>query len=796
MGEPDVRATVAAMRDALAAEVVEIRETGAQTGRDCHGGVQVGQTSKRWTYSFTDVTGTRLSDDLPIKLVLEDGREADGEVVSHKSDALVVAVGEDLGTAIEQAVLVTDASFLLERLAWWLDVALEDDEVEFCWPLATSLVQPTTPFAADGDVDPADLVGLNEAQCDAVRRALGTTTTFIWGPPGTGKTTTVAHVVAAHYRAGRSVLLVSNTNVAVDTALERIAELLADDPGFGDGAVLRHRAIVKDELRERFGEYVIPEEVAARRARPRVEERLELSRQLDELDSLAGLERFSDEEREAEVIRLRDRLEVLDAELLVGADGLLEQARILATTVYQTWLGAMPDRTFDVVVIDEASMLMLPMALYAAGQARHALVVAGDFRQLPPIVTSRDPDVIRWLSTDAFTAAGIPESLARDDPPGHLVALREQYRMRAPIAAVVSELFYPDNALVTGRSDAIEVAGLLPTDAPLLWVDTSALGAWAGIRGRGSRFNPLHALLVAELAASCVPLDAVDTVVVDEDSPVPGRLGLVAPYREQERLIAGLLVDRYGREARGWVTTVHRIQGNEKSVVVVDLTDARGVSPGPGLRAAGRDDPQSRLLNVAISRARDHLVVVLDATYVRHRTPRSATARLLLEALEEYGQQVRIEPAGGGLALRWPGGETTEPAVFALHAPDSLEHRLAGDLNRASTDITIYTPQVTGHGMAAWSEPLRGALARGVTVRVVTRPVSEQPGAASVIAQMTAAGLDVELRPRTDVRLALVDGSLLWVGGDLGLPRPDGSAWLRARSAATAQALLRALRPA
>ena len=102
------------------------------------------------------------------------------------------------------------------------------------------------------------------ASLQAVRRFLGSDTTFIWGPPGTGKTWTLARVVEAHYRAGRSVLLVSNTNVAVDAALEQVAERLRDEPGFVRGLVIRHGPVVSDSLRHRFGAQVTPEEVAAR----------------------------------------------------------------------------------------------------------------------------------------------------------------------------------------------------------------------------------------------------------------------------------------------------------------------------------------------------------------------------------------------------------------------------------------------------------------------------------------------------------------------------------------------------
>jgi superfamily II DNA or RNA helicase len=65
---------------------------------------------------------------------------------------------------------------------------------------------------------------LNTLQCEAVEAALGRDTTFIWGPPGTGKTKTIG-AIGCHLVAGdASVLVVSHTNTAVYQALLQIAE--------------------------------------------------------------------------------------------------------------------------------------------------------------------------------------------------------------------------------------------------------------------------------------------------------------------------------------------------------------------------------------------------------------------------------------------------------------------------------------------------------------------------------------------------------------------------------------------
>ncbi len=75
---------------------------------------------------------------------------------------------------------------------------------------------------------------LRPAQKDAFR-LVGWDASYLWGPPGTGKTTTLGWLLAEYLQARKAsrILLVSSTNVAVDTALlnadERVQSLFPKD---------------------------------------------------------------------------------------------------------------------------------------------------------------------------------------------------------------------------------------------------------------------------------------------------------------------------------------------------------------------------------------------------------------------------------------------------------------------------------------------------------------------------------------------------------------------------------------
>lgn len=105
---------------------------------------------------------------------------------------------------------------------------------------------------------------LNLAQQEAVARALGSEITFVWGPPGTGKTEVVSRIVEGCVKQGLRVLFVAPTHFAVDQALERVCELLSDVSSFGAGLVQRVGDIQVGSLRERYESYIVAEQVLGR----------------------------------------------------------------------------------------------------------------------------------------------------------------------------------------------------------------------------------------------------------------------------------------------------------------------------------------------------------------------------------------------------------------------------------------------------------------------------------------------------------------------------------------------------
>jgi len=126
----------------------------------------------------------------------------------------------------------------------------------------------------------------NDPQKRAIDASFFSQMAVIWGPPGTGKTTTVAQAIEAHLNAGRRVLLVSHANAAVDEALEDVAEQLRATPFYNEGKLVRlgipqpshlekltekFPLVLLDKIAEKLGESLSNEKVDLEEEKIRLE---------------------------------------------------------------------------------------------------------------------------------------------------------------------------------------------------------------------------------------------------------------------------------------------------------------------------------------------------------------------------------------------------------------------------------------------------------------------------------------------------------------------------------------------
>lgn len=100
----------------------------------------------------------------------------------------------------------------------------------------------------------------NSSQRAAIENSFANSLALIWGPPGAGKTKTIAQAIEAHLNAGRRVLLLSNANAAVDLALKNVADHLKNS--YYEKGLLLRLGVPKNSALENSCPMVFPAKIA------------------------------------------------------------------------------------------------------------------------------------------------------------------------------------------------------------------------------------------------------------------------------------------------------------------------------------------------------------------------------------------------------------------------------------------------------------------------------------------------------------------------------------------------------
>lgn len=634
------RSAIQEMVEALDLEIAAAKERDRSGWMSIGVGTRQGGSPSRVLYRFHGVGRLQLRTGMDVRLQTR-AATTGARVVATSGTSVTLGCLDDLGPRTGPARIRRDASWLLEALKGVLrslvvvprraGLLLEPGH-------ARTSVAPGTP-GGDRAID-----DLNPGQRAAVQRAVGSELSYLWGPPGTGKTRTLARLAEVLHHEGESVLLLAPTNRAVDHLLLKLAERLGDAPVLEEGRVLRIGSIESGELRRRFGHLVDLDRVACERpdgpSHPHLQEAIE-----DALSALAG--RAGEETYRVEAVPEFQRTLTEDLRRLrrgatahpggreLNRGRLLARARIVATTLHRAYLPGQLDRSFDAVIVDEASAASFPV-LFAgvALRARRRVVIGGDFRQLPPVVRSWERRAEVWLGRDAFQVGGLVEAVENGASPPTLSLLSRQYRMHPDICSFVSSYAYGGRLTTAGNRIRPPAVRTIFDEEPLVLIDTGPLAAGLlqpeGPGGRSSRrrSNPMHRLLVGRLLEELLG-DA------DDDFPNPS-VAVLSPYRDHVQSLR----EHFGSTYNAAIDTVHKAQGREYDVVILDLPEATGVEPSPFMRARDLTDAGARLLNVGVSRAREQLLVVADCAYYKDHDLEEAAVGRFFSQLTHMGSRI------------------------------------------------------------------------------------------------------------------------------------------------------------
>lgn len=217
-GRAELKGILSEFRDALEDEIEKIKKSG-QSSTLLFGGRQIESHGADHWYRFNVEYIPSLPADTPCKLVI--GKDQfDVTVISFEENSIIVSTRTPLPDTISKARLENGATVLMERLIKCIEENAEKEN-----PAGSRMLTVNGEiYTAKKIFEYSDLTLESDNtpnQNTAIISALSNDITYIWGPPGTGKTTVIGQIIDALYKHDRSVLVVSHTNAAVDGAIEK-----------------------------------------------------------------------------------------------------------------------------------------------------------------------------------------------------------------------------------------------------------------------------------------------------------------------------------------------------------------------------------------------------------------------------------------------------------------------------------------------------------------------------------------------------------------------------------------------
>ncbi len=617
--------------------------------------------SNEGSYSYYFETAFSIRIPVGSSIKLESGTMKNkGRVLSSEGRGIILAIDQYFGDFIQDAFLLHDPWELLEQLIERLDEIKKSKQKRL---RLKRLMNPSLEVK-----HPIGKIKSNVHEL--ILRSKYNPVTYVWGPPGTGKTYTLARTAAQKYFQNKKVLILSHSNQAVDVLMAELAAFIKKKKRFQEGDVLRYGGYKWDTLsaHNEITTNLLIEKHDPNLAKEReklVEERRNLKQDLARSYSKRDSDHLLD--LEIKIARIHEKVRKKEVQLV-------KDALIIGTTLAKAASdSAVYEQEYDIVIVDEASMAYVPQAAFAATLGKRA-IICGDFKQLPPIASSRDLLVEKWLKEDVFHHAGLVKWLNEGNLHPQLFLLKEQRRMHPDISAFTNRYIYHslvgDHESVNNSRNKIVGQSPFKEQAAVL-VDTSFTGLQCmNDKMTNSRFNLWQLLLSFQLMNEAYEGGAKS-------------IGYVTPYRAQANLMELLLEEIYDKErsqADIIAATVHRFQGSERDVMIFDTVDS-DPQDRPGMLLIGKDS--ERLINVAITRTKGKFLHVSNRHFIEKHIYQGKTLRQLIDHQVRQKQIITTNEIGSWIRnqhpkLRWIHARKLEP-VFR-------------DIQTAKSSITISLP--------------------------------------------------------------------------------------------------------
>ena len=449
------------------------------------------------------------------------------------------------------------------------------DEFKAREGITSMSIHPTKPIQESyKPTDPAFKLILKALACEDLF--------FMQGPPGTGKTTAIVEIVLQVMKAKPTarILISSETHVAVDNALDRLAqealpELLS--------TILRYPQFVITE----FECQSTPQVEAVARADALWHRAHDVAPELT-IQLWNTLEPSKPKEDGAQTVARWQARNLAEMHQVIGVtcnqiDHLIDEETDM----------------FDLAIVDECSKATMPEWLMAMSVAKKCILV-GDHKQLPPTFCTEESEVLEQMEEhkERLIRNGVIERLFENLPAGMKGTLSKQFRMLPHIGNFISRHFYKGE-LQHHRTEADHEF------QDFGWFTYKSHDYRVPMQQGKKKKN-----LINEIEIEIIMKRLVEISKRLKEAKIKRKISvaLITPYRAQCMALRQALSKRdFSDSLAVEVDTVDAFQGRQADIVFFSFVR----NTGPATFFA--DD---RRMNVAISRARDAVYLVGDVDYI------------------------------------------------------------------------------------------------------------------------------------------------------------------------------------
>ena len=455
---------------------------------------------------------------------------------------------------------------------------------------------------------------------------------------------------------------------------------------------------------------------------------------------------------------LKKKIEDLRKTILSGAS-------VIGATLTKSFLSPSDLGKFQNTVIDEASMGLLPAVYFTASQSSNRCIISGDFRQLPPIVQSKNKTIIDIIGSDIFSVSGLEKIFSSKRECDYADVLKEQYRMHPKICALISEIGYEGELYTSEKREGDKTSPPKIFREPVIIIDTSPIYPFTDRDPFGSTSNLVHALIARNIMREF------------SKSQKSGTIGYCSPFKAQTKLMKKIASGEAFEDST--IGTVHTFQGDEKNTIIFDTVNSLGEKYNINLNLAQETAQKSNLLTVAISRAQHRLIFIANLRYLDDKIPAQGYLRKILYEAQRTGSVIDARDIIDLAPLRHELDKSkvtikdlniTEQALKSgLINEDTFFPLLKVDLEKAKKFIAIYTGFYTANRVNDLLLILTQKIKQGIQIRVILPPPDKNGSmravdSAMVVEKLEIEGILVEFRARIHQKAVLIDENIAWFG--------------------------------